>query len=353
MPRGLKLTAAIRRAARPPGERRDDAPLRSARRNPAQGAYALRVDYRLGYVANCLTLGITASHTCRVANATPRRLAELVALNLEELERILLFNEARGIEVFRIGSSLVPLASHPVNRTRWWRTFARDFERIGKIAARSRQRLSMHPSPAGASLASVHPHVREAAVAELQYATRVLDLLGQGPDARVVLHLGGAAPDRASALEASRRFLDAMPADARRRIAIEHDDRFWTAREVLPIARAHGVPFVADQLHNAVLPSDPPLATRELFDAAAPTWRALGLRPKYHIASQRPGAKPGAHADEISARDWRDIADSLRQPADLMLEAKGKDLALFALRRLGARERTGEGAGSLGAARAS
>jgi UV DNA damage endonuclease len=43
-----------------------------------------------------------------------------VAMNLEELERILLFNEAHGIEVSRIGSSLVPLTpvrigtgSHP------------------------------------------------------------------------------------------------------------------------------------------------------------------------------------------------------------------------------------------------
>jgi UV DNA damage endonuclease len=308
------------------------------------------VDYRLGYVANCLTLGVTASHTCRVANATPRRLAELVAENLAELEQILLFNEAHAIELFRIGSSLVPLASHPVNRTRWWRTFARDFDRIGKIAARSGQRLSMHPSPAGASIASAHPRVRAAAVAELVYSTRVLDLLGQGPQARVVVHLGGAAPDRAAALEASRRFLDAVPVDALRRIAVEHDDRIWTAREVLPIAREHGVPMVADQLHNAVLPSDPPLTTAELFDAAAPTWHALGLRPKYHVASQRPGAKPGAHDEGISPRDWRDVSRSLRHPADLMLEAKGKDLALFALRRLAARQRIDGGAHLGGAA---
>jgi UV DNA damage endonuclease len=302
------------------------------------------MDVRLGYVANCLTLGITASHTCRVASATPRRLAELVGRNLEELEQILLFNERHAIELFRIGSSLVPLASHPVNRTRWWRTFARDFDRLGRIAARSRQRLSLHPSPAGASLASIHPRVRAAAVAELLYSTRVLDLLGQGPDARVVLHLGGAAPDRASALIAARRFLDEMPDDARRRIALEHDDRIWSAREVLPLARDHGLPFVADPLHDAILPSDPPLSAGALLDAAAATWHALGLRPKYHLASQRPGARSGAHADGIAGRDWAALARALRHPADLMLEAKGKDLALFALRR-----RQGAAAGHAGA----
>ena len=71
---------------------------------------------------------------------------------LAELEQILLFNEQHGIEVFRIGSSLVPFASHKVNTLQWWKLFARTFEHLARIARRSHQRLSLHPSPAGASL---------------------------------------------------------------------------------------------------------------------------------------------------------------------------------------------------------
>lgn len=294
------------------------------------------MDLQLGYVANCLTLGLGASHTCRVANATPARLEEIVALNLQELEQILLFNASRGIRVFRIGSSLVPLASHPVNQTQWWRTFARDFEQVGRIAQRSGQRLSMHPSPAGASLASARESVRTASIAELRYSTRVLDLLGQGPDARVVTHVGGAAPDRETALAAAHRFLEAMPDDARRRLVVEHDDRVWSAREVLPLAREHGLPFLADTLHNAVLPSTPKLSTRELLRAAVKTWQALGLRPKHHLASQKTDGRPGAHAERILPADWRRLAAAAEHSADVMLEAKDKDLALFALRELGA-----------------
>ncbi len=289
--------------------------------------------YRLGYVANCLTLGIGASHTARLANATPERMEELIAWNLQELEQILLFNEQHGIEVYRIGSSLIPLASHPINRKlAWWRTFRADFERIGAIAARSRQRLSLHPSPAGASLSSARAEVRAAAVEELRYGTRVLDLLGQDANARIVLHVGGAAPDRETALATADRFLREMPDEARRRIAIEHDCRVWTAREVYPLAKAHRLPFLADNLHNNVRPSDPPLTTRELFRLSAETWRALGLRPKYHLASQKEDGKPGAHADLIRAEDWYDVSEALEEPADFMLEAKEKDRALFALR---------------------
>ena len=124
-----------------------------------------------------------------------------------------------------------------------------------------------------------------------------------------------------------------MPDDARRRLAIEHDCRVWSAREVYPLARANGLPFLADNLHNNVKPSVPPLSTRELFRLSAESWRALGLRPKYHLASQREGGRTGAHADFISPADWHDVSRALEEPADYMLEAKQKDRALFALRQ--------------------
>jgi len=289
--------------------------------------------YRLGYVANCLSLELGASHTCRLAGATPERLEALIEQNLAELEQILLFNEAKGIELFRIGSSLIPFASHPVNKLQWWSKYARDFDRLGHIARRSRQRLSLHPSPAAASLTSVHQRVRDAAIEELRYGARVLDLLGQGPEARVVMHLGGAAPSRPEALENGHRMLDAMPEELRNRIVIEHDDKTWSAREVAPLAREHGLPWLADNLHNFIKPSEPELSLAELLRESAASWRALDLRPKFHLASQKVGGRPGAHADRIDPGDFRAVVEALDGPADLMLEAKDKDLALFALRQ--------------------
>jgi UV DNA damage endonuclease len=59
----------------------------------------------------------------------------------------------------------------------------------------------------------------------------------------------------------------------------------------------------------------------------------LDLRPKFHLASQKPEGRPGAHADRIDPADFRAVVAALDGPADLMLEAKDKDLALFALRQ--------------------
>ncbi|WP_223632528.1 UV DNA damage repair endonuclease UvsE [Corallococcus sp. EGB] len=289
--------------------------------------------YRLGYVAQSLTLGVSASHTCRLATATPRRLEALAAQNLEELEQLLRFNAEHGIQVFRIGSSLIPFGSHPVNTLPWWKTFEGTFATLAHIARRSRQRLSLHPSPAGASLSSRHQRVRDAAIAELRYSARVLDMLEAGPECRVVIHVGGAAPSRPEALDAAHRVLDALPEDLRQRLTIEHDDKVWSAREVLPLAREHGVPMVGDNLHNAVLPSEPPMSVAELVREAAATWRALDLRPKFHLASQQEGGRPGAHSDFVDPADLRAMVSALDGPADFMLEAKQKDRAVFALRR--------------------
>ncbi|MET0402572.1 MAG: UV DNA damage repair endonuclease UvsE [Cystobacter sp.] len=206
--------------------------------------------YRLGYVAQCLSLGVGAGHTCRLASATPERLTALIEQNLADLEQILLFNETHDIALYRIGSSLIPFASHPVNALPWWRSHARDFDRLARIARRSGQRLSLHPSPAAASLASVHQRVREASLAELRYAARVLDLLGQGPESRVVIHLGGAAPSRPEALDTAHRLLDSMEPELRDRLVLEHDDKVWTARETLALVREHA------QRHRALRAGD-------------------------------------------------------------------------------------------------
>src|SRR3954471_89532 len=100
---------------------------------------------RLGYVATALTIGASASRTCRLKNATPERLRELIAANLGELERILRFNVENQILLYRISSQIIPFGSHAVNPVPWWDEFAPTFARLGEFLARTGMRVSMHP----------------------------------------------------------------------------------------------------------------------------------------------------------------------------------------------------------------
>src|SRR5689334_11514186 len=85
---------------------------------PSGGQHdCVRVDMlaRLGFVASVLSENLSTSRTCRLRNATPDRIRELIVENLTALDRVTSFLEAHRISLYRISSNLIPFASHPVN----------------------------------------------------------------------------------------------------------------------------------------------------------------------------------------------------------------------------------------------
>jgi UV DNA damage endonuclease len=286
---------------------------------------------RLGFVASVLTENISTSRTCRLRNATPLRLRELIRENLDALGRVVDFLERRRILLYRITSNLIPFASHPVNRLRWWDEFADDFTALGRRFHSLGIRVSTHPGQFTV-LNSPNPEVVQAAVAELEYHARLLDAFGTDPSAKIILHVGGLYA--ASETVAMERFCDAaskLSKRVRRRLVVENDDRLFDAEEVLLVARRLGVPVVFDWLHHHANRCQTPLA--EVLPAIFATWRPADGRPKVHLSSQAAGAPRGAHADFIDPADALACFASLpSQPFDCMLEAKEKDRALLELR---------------------
>jgi UV DNA damage endonuclease len=171
-----------------------------------------------------------------------------------------------------------------------------------------------------------------AAVAELEYHARLLDLLGTDASAKIVLHIGGLYA--ASETMAMDRFCAAaseLSDDVKRRLVVENDDRLFDAEEVVSVAHRVGVPAVFDWLHHNANPCRTPLA--EILQAIFATWSPADGRPKVHLSSQAVGGPPGAHADFINVSDALAFFEALPpQPFDCMLEAKQKDRALLKLR---------------------
>jgi UV DNA damage endonuclease len=102
-------------------------------------------ELRFGFA--CIPLGLPQPvvHSCKLANATPARLRELTEANLASLDRCLDYAAGLGFALFRINSGVIPFASHPVNRSRWWKDWASELAALGRKAARLGLRLSMHP----------------------------------------------------------------------------------------------------------------------------------------------------------------------------------------------------------------
>jgi UV DNA damage endonuclease len=257
--------------------------------------------------------------------------------SLERLRAILAYLDRVDIRMYRMATALAPYASHPA-LTQFHGQVAECEVELAEVGALARElgiRLSTHPGQYTV-LNSERDHVRDAAVAELEVQASLLDAMGLGAEAVVVLHVGsgaGAAPDRFLA------GLEALSERARARLVIENDDRVFGVGDVIGLAERTELRVVFD-LHHHHCHNPDAIDDRDALEAALATW-PRGQTPKIHFSSPRldlgdSGRLPDirAHADLIDPVAFRQF---LRYTAvgldfDVMLEAKAKDLALLRLR---------------------
>jgi UV DNA damage endonuclease len=302
--------------------------------------------HRLGFAVKVLGDGGLPSHDTRRWQTGPhlRHSLEMLGAILDRLER-------DDIRMYRMPTQLAPYATFP-GHPEFHGQVEECAEELAAIGARVRElgvRLSSHPGQYTV-LNSENLDTRAAAAAELEVQGALFDAMGLGPEAIVVLHVGGAAGGVQAARDRFEEGFATLSDAARRRLVIENDDRTFGLVDVLPLAEAIGRPVVFDVLHHHC--HDPEgLTLAEAFPLALDTWPA-GVRPKIHYSSPRTALgekerKVGrriertpvvpqlrAHADTIDPIGFEEL---LRGPmgardVDVMLEAKAKDLALHTLR---------------------
>jgi UV DNA damage endonuclease len=283
---------------------------------------------RLGYPTQNLSIPASTNRTLRLGNlADAKKVRGLVRENVAGLLQILRWNAERGVRLFRIGQSLIPFASHPAFPYDWEAEHGDELRDAGALARYLDIRLSVHPGQY-IQPSSLRPDVVERSLAELRSSARLLSLLG-GRDAVLVLHLGGAKDGKTAA---ARRFAEALHPEEEvlRYLALENDERTWTAADVAKVASSLEVPAITDTLHHHLNPGG--LTLNEALDLSLPTWEVRRARPKVHLSSQDPAKQAGAHAYSVEPGDWHALRAALdRREADVMVEAKGKEHALAPL----------------------
>lgn len=262
---------------------------------------------RVGYA--CVNTQLpSAARTMRLANATPERLREVTAANLDALETILRWNVGHGIEVFRISSNTIPFGSHPVNTVRWWEEFAERLAELGRLM--DGMSISTHPGQYTV-LGSARPEVVDASLGELEYQALLLRSFGLDESHKMVIHLSGT----------SERFLAAvarLSADARARLVVENDER-WSLEDVLAL----GLTTVFDTFHHQLRPSLPELDVRGATLLVGETWTT---RQEVHFSTQDPGKHPGAHSASLDPQAFEALAREVGDlEIDCMLEVKDKE----------------------------
>jgi UV DNA damage endonuclease len=283
---------------------------------------------RLGYPTQNLTIPASTNRTLRLANlGGAEKVRTLVWGNFLGLEMVLRWNAEHGVNLFRIGQSLIPFASHPSFPYDWETEHGDDLREIGELARSLDIRLSMHPGQF-IQPGSLRPEVSERSLAELRYVARVFDLIGS-TDSVIVLHMGGTYEDRTAS---TARFVETMrpQTDVLRYLALENDERVWPVLDIVQTACSLGVPAITDALHHNL--NSGGLTLKEALDLSLPTWKGRGVRPKVHLSSQDPEKQAGAHAYSVDLGDWYALLAALDgREADIMVEAKGKEQALVPL----------------------
>jgi UV DNA damage endonuclease len=300
---------------------------------------------RLGFAVKVLGGGGLPSHDTRRHQSGPS-----LGVSLDRLDAILDYLDANDIRFYRMATALAPYASHP--ELTQFRDAPQQFAgRLAEVGAKARSlgvRLTTHPGQYTV-LNSENPEVQRLAAVELEVQAELMDGMGLGPESVVVLHVGGAAGGKAAALDRFERGFGLLSDAARARLVVENDDRTFALADVVALSARIGRPVVWDILHHHC--NDPDrVADAEALRVALGTWPSE-VTPKIHYSTPKTAMEAQgkryvlpqlrAHADMIDPIGFEHFVSTTARGArgfDVMLEAKGKDLALLRLReQLGVR----------------
>lgn len=298
--------------------------------------------FRLGYVAMTLsikdcspsgTVTVTSFNKLPHEEARMYRLRKLTSGNLKNTMRILYFNHAYNIKVFRFTSKLVPLATHPL--TEGWdyaKEFESEFKEIGDFVKQNDFRVSAHPDHF-TLINSESDKVLEDSIKDLDYHVKVYEAMGLDDYRyKLVLHVGGLYKDKHAAIDRFKKNFIMLPDRIRKRIILENDDKSYTASDVLGICKDLKLPMVLDVHHHNCANNGERI--QDLLPDIFMTWDGEYFKPKIHFSSPRDCKDFRSHADEIALNEFKeflDIARGVGKDFDVMLEVKNKEMALLNL----------------------
>ena len=279
---------------------------------------------------------ITSSHNVVLKTVESKgidHLKSVVMTNLRHTLKCVKWCILNDVHVFRMSSKLFPQYSNP-KLTREGDKFAYDLDfakgllaEIGQTAKRAGIRLTFHPDHFNI-LCAKDPDVLKRTITDLEYHADVLDLMGCTEESVMVIHGGATYGDKAAAIERWCSEYEKLPQKIRKYLALENCERNFSIEDCLEVSRKCGVRIVYDVHHYDVYckmhPEEEFEPVRHYIPEVFATWG--DVRPKMHISQQDPDKKLGAHSYLIDRIP--DYLFEVREPYDLMIEAKGKEQAI-------------------------
>jgi UV DNA damage endonuclease len=254
-----------------------------------------------------------------------------------------------GLRMVRLGSNQLPMYTEPTFRYYWENPDVRKvceagYGRAGKLARELDVRLSMHPGQF-CVLASDNEDIVNRSIEEFEYHADIIRWMGYGQswqDFKCNVHISGRQGPAGI-----KNALTRLSPEARNCITIENDENKWGIEDSLELEK--DVALVLDIHHHWCREGEYIQSTDDRFKRVVDSWR--GIRPAMHYSYSRDeqlpadfthttkpdmkalldsGYKKGklrAHSDYMNNSAVNDWALSFAPYADIMVEAKMKNLA--------------------------
>ncbi|RFU62362.1 UV DNA damage repair endonuclease UvsE [Peribacillus glennii] len=294
---------------------------------------------RMGYVSTATSLWeatpsrtLTFKRYCALKKEERmEKLLDVTRQNISNTQRILYFNAAHQIDVYRLSSSIVPLATHPEAGWDFVSPFAREWRELGEWIRRFNMRVSFHPNQF-TLFTSPDSQITSNAVRDMEYHYRMFEAMGVHENSYMNIHVGGAYGDKPAATARFHENILQLPVHIKAKMTLENDDKTYTTDETLGVCLRHNIPLAFDYHHHMANPGIKPI--EELLPLVFGTWDHTGIPPKIHISSPKSEKEFRPHSDFVDLDFLMPLIRLLKKlgrDVDFMVEAKMKDRAMLKL----------------------
>ncbi|KYG25607.1 UV DNA damage repair endonuclease UvsE [Alkalihalobacillus trypoxylicola] len=297
------------------------------------------MEIHFGYVAHALDLWEASPaktvtfkrYTQLPSHERLEKLHDITEQNLNHTLRILHYNIAHEINLYRLSSSIVPLATHPEVMWDYISPFKEKWLEIGNLIKKHQLLVSFHPNQF-TLFTSPREQVTSNAIIDMEYHYQMLEAMEVLDNSFINIHIGGAYGDKTASLERFHKNLQKLPSPIKKQMTLENDDKTYNVAETLSVCQRENIPMILDYHHHMANKMEGNLV--DYLEDIFLTWKDSKRRPKVHLSSPKTEREYRSHASNVSLDfiwPFLEMAKTLNQDFDIMIEAKQKNLAMHQL----------------------
>ena len=286
---------------------------------------------RLGYACISAIINTTSSKTTTLTyykkldtKSKQNKIDIIIKENLKSLKEIIIYNIKNNIHFFRITAKLIPLmdiVNIDLNK------YKNEFLEIGNLINKNNMRVDVHADEF-CVLNSINENVVLNSIKILNNLKISMDMFNVPYN--IIIHIGSKVNGVKESIKRFKNNFNLLNEDLKEKLIIENDDKNFNVYQSLKLCEDLNIPMCLDIHHH--------YCNKCTKNIAFYLPRILNTFknniPKMHYSSPKSKKEFRTHNEYINSEEFILFVNLLKEynkDVDIMLEAKGKDLALVKL----------------------